>query len=45
MQLLDGKETSKQIREELKLAVEQRKNNGQKIPHLAAVLEVMMEDP
>jgi methylenetetrahydrofolate dehydrogenase (NADP+)/methenyltetrahydrofolate cyclohydrolase len=38
MQLLDGKETAKKIQEELKLAVKQRKNNGQKIPHLAAVL-------
>lgn len=38
MQLLDGKATAEQIREELREAVEQRKNNGAKIPHLAAVL-------
>ena len=38
MQLLDGKATAQQIREELKLAVEQRRANGQKVPHLAAVL-------
>ncbi|MBL4861473.1 MAG: bifunctional 5,10-methylene-tetrahydrofolate dehydrogenase/5,10-methylene-tetrahydrofolate cyclohydrolase [Crocinitomicaceae bacterium] len=38
MQLLDGKATAEAIREELRLAVEQRKSAGQKIPHLAAVL-------
>lgn len=38
MQLLDGKATAEQIREELRKAVETRKNSGQKIPHLAAVL-------
>jgi len=38
MQLLDGKETSKSIRQELAEAVEKRKENGQKTPHLAAVL-------
>lgn len=38
MQLLDGKATAQQIREELKLAVETRKANGQKTPHLAAVI-------
>ncbi len=38
MQLLDGKATAQQIREELHEAVEQRKANGQKVPHLAAIL-------
>ncbi len=38
MQLLDGKATAQDIREELRVAVEQRKSNGQKVPHLAAVL-------
>ncbi|RFC53507.1 bifunctional 5,10-methylenetetrahydrofolate dehydrogenase/5,10-methenyltetrahydrofolate cyclohydrolase [Brumimicrobium aurantiacum] len=38
MQILDGKETSKAIRQELAEAVEARKAKGQKIPHLAAVL-------
>lgn len=38
MKLLDGKETAKSIREELKEAVEARRNSGQKIPHLAAIL-------
>lgn len=38
MQILDGKETSKAIRLELAKAVEERKKNGQKTPHLAAVL-------
>lgn len=38
MQLLDGKATAEAIREELREAVETRKNNGQKIPHLAAVI-------
>lgn len=38
MQLLDGKATAEQIREELREAVEKRKNNGEKIPHLAAIL-------
>lgn len=38
MQLLDGKATSAQIKEELRQAVEDRKKNGQKIPHLAAVI-------
>lgn len=36
--LLDGKTTASVIKEELAQAVIQRKNNGQKIPHLAAVL-------
>lgn len=38
MQLLDGKATAEAIREELREAVESRKNGGNKIPHLAAVL-------
>ena len=38
MQLLDGKATAEQIREELKSAVEQRASQGRKIPHLAAVI-------
>jgi methylenetetrahydrofolate dehydrogenase (NADP+)/methenyltetrahydrofolate cyclohydrolase len=38
MQLLDGKATAQQIRKELRDAVEERRSNGQKIPHLAAVL-------
>tara|TARA_B100000508_G_C11465858_1_gene282470 strand:+ start:11521 stop:12399 length:879 start_codon:yes stop_codon:yes gene_type:complete len=38
MQLLDGKSTSKAIKEELSQAVEQRKKDGKKIPHLVAVL-------
>jgi len=38
MQLLDGKATSAEIRKELKEAVQKRKQEGKKIPHLAAVL-------
>lgn len=38
MQVLDGKSTSKAIKEELSAAVEQRKKEGKKIPHLVAVL-------
>lgn len=38
MQLLDGKATALQIREELAAAVKQRKQDGKKIPHLAAIL-------
>lgn len=38
MQILDGRETSKAIREELTKAVEDRKSNDKKTPHLAAVL-------
>lgn len=38
MQLLDGKATSQEIKNELKQAVEERKAKGQKIPHLVAVL-------
>ena len=38
MNLLDGKVASSQIKQELALAVKQRKIEGKKIPHLAAVL-------
>jgi methylenetetrahydrofolate dehydrogenase (NADP+)/methenyltetrahydrofolate cyclohydrolase len=38
MQLLDGKRTAEVIRRELAEAVQQRKRDGKKIPHLAAVL-------
>lgn len=38
MKILDGKKTSKQLQEEIKLAVEKRNKNGQKTPHLAAIL-------
>ena len=38
MELLDGKKLSQQIKEEIKLAVSARKDNGLKTPHLAAVL-------
>lgn len=38
MKLLDGKATAAQIQEELRAAVQLRKQAGQKIPHLAAIL-------
>lgn len=38
MQILDGKKTAKEIKLELAEAVKQRKVDGRKIPHLAAVL-------
>lgn len=38
MELLDGKKTSENIKIELAEAVAQRKKEGKKIPHLAAVL-------
>jgi methylenetetrahydrofolate dehydrogenase (NADP+) / methenyltetrahydrofolate cyclohydrolase len=38
MQLLDGRATSDAIRVELSEAVQERKRNGKKIPHLAAIL-------
>lgn len=38
MQLLDGTKTAKEIKEELKQAVQDRKEKGMKIPHLAAIL-------
>ncbi|MDP5011874.1 MAG: bifunctional 5,10-methylene-tetrahydrofolate dehydrogenase/5,10-methylene-tetrahydrofolate cyclohydrolase [Crocinitomicaceae bacterium] len=38
MQLLDGRATADSIRKELAEAVLERKRNGKKIPHLAAIL-------
>jgi methylenetetrahydrofolate dehydrogenase (NADP+)/methenyltetrahydrofolate cyclohydrolase len=38
MKLLDGRATAAQIQDELKAAVQLRKQAGQKIPHLAAIL-------
>lgn len=38
MEILDGKKISQQIKEEIKQAVSLRKEKGEKIPHLAAVL-------
>lgn len=38
MQLLDGKATANEIKKELKQQVDLRRNEGKKIPHLAAVL-------
>ena len=38
MQILDGKQTSRAIVDELKIKVAQRMNEGKKIPQLAAVL-------
>ena len=38
MHLLDGKLTAEEIRKELAEAVRLRKQQGKKIPHLAAVL-------
>ena len=38
MHLLDGRATAQSIRKELSEAVQERKRNGKKIPHLAAVL-------
>ena len=38
MQLLDGRATAESIRKELSEAVQERKRNGKKIAHLAAVL-------
>ncbi len=38
MQLLDGKKTSDEIKKELAAKVAQRKKEGKKIPHLAAIL-------
>ncbi|MBU2018238.1 MAG: bifunctional 5,10-methylene-tetrahydrofolate dehydrogenase/5,10-methylene-tetrahydrofolate cyclohydrolase [Bacteroidetes bacterium] len=38
MQLLDGKATADSIKKELALAVKLRKEQGKKIPHLAAIL-------
>lgn len=38
MKLLDGKETARVIKEEIASVVKQRKAEGKKIPHLAAIL-------
>ena len=38
MQIIDGKQTSLQIQEELSVEVDKIKNEGGRIPHLAAVL-------
>lgn len=38
MQLLDGKKTSEDIKHEIAAEVQQMKNNGEKVPHLAAVI-------
>lgn len=38
MQLLDGRATAEEIRIELSEAVQERKKQGKKIPHLAAIL-------
>jgi len=38
MEILDGKKLSQQIKEEIKQGVSLRKEKGEKIPHLAAVL-------
>ncbi|MDC3411700.1 bifunctional 5,10-methylene-tetrahydrofolate dehydrogenase/5,10-methylene-tetrahydrofolate cyclohydrolase, partial [bacterium] len=38
MVVLDGKETSAKIRQELALKVKELKAQGRKVPHLAAIL-------
>ena len=38
MQLLDGKKTSEDIKKEIAIEVQQMKDNGEKVPHLAAVI-------
>lgn len=38
MQLLDGKKTSEEIKKEIAIEVQQMKDNGEKVPHLAAVI-------
>ena len=38
MQILDGKKTSSDIKNEIRLDVEQMKANGEKVPHLAAII-------
>ena len=38
MVLLDGKKTSNDIKEELKIKVDKLKSEGKKVPHLAAIL-------
>ena len=43
MILLDGKKTSSDIKDEITLEVAELKKNGQKTPHLAAVIVVKMK--
>ncbi len=38
MQILDGKKTSEDIKKEIAAEVKQMKSNGEKVPHLAAVI-------
>ena len=38
MQLLDGKKTAKDIKNEIAVEVQKIKDNGGKVPHLAAVI-------
>ncbi|MFV8372549.1 bifunctional 5,10-methylenetetrahydrofolate dehydrogenase/5,10-methenyltetrahydrofolate cyclohydrolase [Flavobacterium sp. LB2P74] len=38
MQLLDGKKTAEDIKSEIAVQVQKMKDNGEKVPHLAAVL-------
>lgn len=38
MQLIDGKQTSQEVKDEIKIEVDKIKSNGGKIPHLAAIL-------
>jgi methylenetetrahydrofolate dehydrogenase (NADP+)/methenyltetrahydrofolate cyclohydrolase len=38
MQLLDGKKTAEDIKNEIAAEVQKMKNNGEKVPHLAAVI-------
>lgn len=38
MTILDGKKVSNDIKEEIKVEVQKMKDNGEKVPHLAAVL-------
>jgi methylenetetrahydrofolate dehydrogenase (NADP+)/methenyltetrahydrofolate cyclohydrolase len=38
MQLLDGKKTAEDIKGEIAVEVQKMKNNGEKVPHLAAVI-------
>jgi methylenetetrahydrofolate dehydrogenase (NADP+)/methenyltetrahydrofolate cyclohydrolase len=38
MQLLDGKKVSEDIKNEIAAEVQKMKNNGEKVPHLAALL-------
>ena len=38
MQLLDGKKTAEEIKREIAVEVQKMKDNGEKVPHLAAVI-------